>query len=238
MKSEQGFPEQKSEKEILRNEFGGFYEEHPSARYDGTDRYIARLLESDPGYLREVLGSVGDLRDIGAKLTGRSVKRLQEGGIELVEDPRSPFGFSTPEGVKKGKLDAPSFFTDPAGYQKYMQAQEGKTPFTGLSALQQDDMWQSVFELQEARGYESEAGQYMFQLLMAKGMAEENRENNGGSNVFEKFTENVSIPFTMFRAKLNGKLAKLRYSPRFAMDKMGELGDKLIKLFGSSEEVE
>ncbi|MFA4819270.1 MAG: hypothetical protein WC621_05530 [Patescibacteria group bacterium] len=225
--------QQEIEKNLIKSEFESFYKNNPGHRFDSTDKYIEKFLDSDPAFLQSILSSTEGLRTVAEKLYERSQKRLEDNDIEIVQSPNYPFQFSTKEGLKRGKLDAPDVFTDPTGYEEFMKEQYEKTSYSGLDEEKSEKMLKSILEMYEAKTYENEAGSAMFTMILDKGMYEENKKD-GRSGVLGEFV-NISIPLKMLRTKIDGEIAFVRNLPGFTVDKIKELTSKILETLKSEE---
>ncbi len=213
----------------------GFYQEHTWAKYDSVMRAVGTLEDKDPEFLEKTWGSTKDLRETAGRLSDRAIKRIKEFGIEFTDESNvteALGGMSTPKG---GKLDAPNFLLDPMGYEKYMAeqgqvtGQEGKTIFSGLAPEQSAALLGSLNEFWEAKDYIHKASHYQFRLLQGRGIVEEIKEQQGHADVFSQLSEKLQFPYTMLRAHLDGKLAKLHHAPKFAYDKFKSAVENFLK---------
>jgi hypothetical protein len=218
-----------SAQESIRN----FYEKNSWARYKSVMQAVSILEQKDPEFLERTWESTKDLRETAEHLYDRAVKRMKEFGIELVENPDSieTLGLSTPEGIRDEKIDAPNFLTDPMGYEKYMEKQKRKTPFSGLTPKQSAAMLESLNEFWEAKDCTHKAHNYQFQLLQGRGMIEEIKEQQGNSDTFLQLQEKMQFPYVMLRAHLDGKLTKFRHAPKFTCDKFKSAVENFLKEF-------
>lgn len=197
-----------------------------SSRSEIINKYEEIVAEFNPEFLSQVSSSVKDLIEISNKINERAWKRINENKIDVVEtDQYHLGGFSTKEGVKSSKIDAPNFFENPDGYTSFMKKQNEKTSYSGLDEKQREELLKSMLELKEAIQYRNEARNYVSDLLIEKSVVEQNKEKY--KEVFQGL-ENVSIPINLIRAKISGKFAMLKYSFPFAVDKIKILAEKIL----------
>jgi len=240
--------EKKEEEKDYKQEVVDFFEKHAltEEHLEAAKRNIEIIAENDPEFLQEAWEATDDLREVSDKLNNRVIKKSQQLGIELVEDDHYPetLGLSTPKGARQDKLDAPNLLIDPIGYERFMREQNKKTPFDGLSEKEMTSFVEVIDDRAAATGYMSEARHYLDKLFLTKAVIEENKKYYGKSDIWSKVVEeSVAFPYTMMKAKLNGKLAVLRHSPKFVADKINEFVDEAVsyakesleKLFSKKE---
>ncbi|MCL5011967.1 MAG: hypothetical protein M1320_00910 [Patescibacteria group bacterium] len=226
--------EQKDQLTVTKEKILEIFKGGTSSRPESIRRYVDILAELNPEFLDSVLSATSDLREASHKVAQRAEKRLADNHVSLVEDfSYGVGGLSTPEGKKLSKLDAPDFFTNPDGYEKFMQDQKDKTPYRGLNEKQSQALLQSMFEFGDATLYSNEAKNIINSLLLEKSVAEQNKEQFG--EIFHGL-QYISIPFNIMKGEISGKLAKLKYAPKFTADTVKELGQKISQLFKSEED--
>lgn len=246
-----GLDKASQEKENLQKELTSFLERMPQTEDEkkANDERFAFLVEQHPEAVKSALESTSDSREVFSKLYERSNETLSKLGINLQWIDHLygwSGGYMTPDGIKKAKEEGrPEQLTSESGVVVNTMPEKYKNfrswgelheylllthRFEGLNEEQINEILEAEQDMEDARSIRND----VYSQLLFMSFNRHARFNFGNETQNEGLVDSMynklsdaSFLKKTFRAKLYGKLQKLRFAPKFLGDKVEETFDVL-----------